>query len=81
MFLCCIGTAHAQRAGENAVAEASDAFGTVVGREAVGLYSAGNARGFSPSQAGNLRIGGLYFDLAQSLFPPTARIFRGSCWP
>lgn len=66
LIAACLGTcsesAFAQRARENAVAEASDAFGTLVGREQVGLYSSGNARGFSPSQAGNLRIEGLYFD-------------------
>ena len=52
----------AQRSSEDAVAEALDAFGTGVGRETIGLYSAGNARGFSPIQAGNLRIEGLYFN-------------------
>jgi iron complex outermembrane receptor protein len=54
--------AQAQRSSEDAVAEALDAFGTGVGRETIGLYSAGNARGFSPIQAGNLRIEGLYFN-------------------
>lgn len=52
----------AQRAGENAVTEAQDAFGTTVGNESIGLYSAGDVRGFSPTEAGNLRIEGLYFD-------------------
>ena len=70
-------SAHAQRAKENAVAEASDAFGTTVGREEVGLYSASSARGFSPSQAGNLRIDGLYFDQANQARPNT-RMIRGS---
>jgi len=56
------GGALAQRANENAVTEASDAFGITVGREEIGLYSATNARGFNPSLAGNLRIDGLYFD-------------------
>jgi iron complex outermembrane recepter protein len=54
--------ADAQRANENAVTAASDAFGTVVGSQTIGLYSPTNARGFSPTQAGNLRIAGLYFD-------------------
>src|SRR5436309_640344 len=49
------------RAGENAVTQAEDAFGFSVGRESLGLYDADNARGFSPSAAGNLRIDGLYF--------------------
>ena len=54
--------AHAQRAGDNAVTAASDAFGTVVGTQVIGLYSPTNARGFSPTQAENIRIEGLYFD-------------------
>ena len=52
----------AQRADENAVTAAEDAFGTAIGLQNVGLYSADDARGFSPQQAGNLRIEGLYFD-------------------
>lgn len=54
--------AFAQRAGENALTSAEDAFGTTVGGESIGLYSAQNARGFSPVRAGNVRIEGLYFD-------------------
>jgi iron complex outermembrane receptor protein len=54
--------AWAQRTGENAVASAQDAFGTSVGNERVGLYSPFAARGFSPVQAGNVRINGMYFD-------------------
>jgi len=50
------------RSDENAVTQAEDAFGFSVGRETLGIYNAGNARGFSPSAAGNLRIEGLYFD-------------------
>jgi iron complex outermembrane receptor protein len=50
------------RAGENAVRGAGDAFGTVIGREEIGLYGADNIRGFSPVIAGNVRIEGLYFD-------------------
>jgi iron complex outermembrane receptor protein len=53
--------AQAQRAADNAVVAAQDAFGTTVGNESIGLYSSGSARGFSPVQAGNLRIEGLYF--------------------
>jgi len=59
--------AAAQRAGENAVRAADDAFGTSVGNERVGLYSAFGARGFSPVQAGNVRIEGLYFDYQADL--------------
>jgi iron complex outermembrane receptor protein len=72
-------TAHAQRSSEDAVAEALDAFGSGVGRETIGLYSSSNARGFSPIQAGNLRIDGLYFDTVSS-FPfafLTSRVVRG----
>ena len=54
--------AKAQRASENAVTKAEDAFGTSIGNENVGLYGLQSARGFSPEQAGNLRIEGLYFD-------------------
>ena len=50
------------RAGENAVRGAGDAFGTVIGREEIGLYGADDIRGFSPVDAGNVRIDGLYFD-------------------
>jgi iron complex outermembrane receptor protein len=57
-----IPTAHAQRADDNAVTAASDAFGTVVGTQTIGLYNPTNARGFNPSQAENLRIEGLYYD-------------------
>lgn len=51
-----------KRAGENAVRGAGDAFGTVIGREEIGLYGAEDIRGFSPVDAGNVRINGLYFD-------------------
>src|SRR5579863_8398088 len=54
--------AHAQRAAENAVTQADDAFGTTVGNERVGIYNENNVRGFSPLLAGNERIEGLYFD-------------------
>src|SRR5687767_2066140 len=56
-----------QRTGENAVASAQDAFGTSVGNERVGLYAPGLARGFSPVQAGNVRINGMYFDYQADL--------------
>ena len=54
--------AQAQRAGENAVTAADDAFGTAVGTERIGIYNENSVRGFSPIQAGNERIEGLYFD-------------------
>ncbi|MBV8909623.1 MAG: TonB-dependent receptor, partial [Gammaproteobacteria bacterium] len=53
----------AQRADQNAVTAAEDAFGTTTGYQAIGLYSLGDARGFNPQQAGNLRIEGLFFDM------------------
>ena len=62
-------TAAAQRADENAVTSAEDAFGTRVGNENVGLYDSRNARGFDPQQAGNMRLYGLYFD-QQAVFGP-----------
>ena len=64
-------TAAGNRAGENAVRQAGDAFGTVIGQEEVGLYSDSDVRGFSPRVAGNVRIAGLYFD---PVFFPSDRI-------
>ena len=63
------GAALAQRAAENAVTQSDDAFGTSVGNEQVGLYSPRNVRGFSPTDAGNIRIEGLYFDQVTELSP------------
>jgi iron complex outermembrane receptor protein len=68
--------ADAQRAQDNAVTAASDAFGTVVGNQTTGLYSPTNARGFSPTQAENVRIEGLYFDQQASSVDPY--LFSGS---
>jgi iron complex outermembrane receptor protein len=67
---------HAQRVDENAVEQAQDAFGFTIGDEQVGLYSPDDARGFSPKDAGNLVIEGLYYD--QQTFAPTSRIVEGS---
>ncbi len=52
----------AQRANENAVTAAEDAFGTRLAGDNVGLYNPNNARGFNPAQAGNNRMEGLYWD-------------------
>lgn len=52
----------AQRAAENAVASADDAFGTSVGLETTGIYTDNDTRGFSPVKAGNARIDGIYYD-------------------
>jgi len=54
--------AHAQRAADNAVKSADDAFGNSVGNENIGLYSPFEVRGFSAVDAGNVRLDGLYFD-------------------
>src|SRR4051812_4731884 len=57
------------RASDNAVTEAQDAFGYTIGRESLGIYDADNARGFSPTAAGNIRIEGLYFAPVAGLSP------------
>lgn len=52
----------AQNADDNVVTQADDAFGKAVGQERVGIYSPSDVRGFSPQDAGNVRLEGLYFD-------------------
>lgn len=59
--------AFAQRANENAVTNADDAFGTNVGLETTGIYTENDTRGFSPLKAGNSRIDGIYFDQVANL--------------
>ncbi|WP_298091387.1 TonB-dependent receptor [uncultured Sphingomonas sp.] len=54
--------AAAQRASDNAVTAAEDAFGTSIGNETIGLYGPSQVRGFSPVTAGNVRIEGVYID-------------------
>jgi iron complex outermembrane recepter protein len=71
--LVCTAPAGAQRAEENAVKEAEDAFGVTIGRETLGLYASDSVRGFSPTAAGNARIDGLYFD---QVWAPNSRIQR-----
>src|SRR6185503_13084270 len=66
MFLA-VAPAFAQRADDNALAEAQDAFGTTVGIETIGLYAPDEVRGFSALDAGNERLDGLYFDLQTPL--------------
>lgn len=68
----------AQRADENAVKSAQDAFGTTVGNETIGLYSSLSARGFNPTQAGNIRIEGLYFDEQTNTSGLLNHVFSGS---
>ncbi len=60
------------RSEENVITQASDAFGTSVGDETIGLYSGGNVRGFSAFAAQNVRIEGLYFD-SQAAFSDAVR--------
>ena len=68
-LLACSVEAGAQRAGDNAVTAAEDAFGATLGNESIGLYSSEQVRGFSPVDAGNVRMDGVYFD-RQGTVPP-----------
>lgn len=74
-LLMCSAEARAQRVADNAVKAADDAFGTAVGNERTGLYDPFSARGFSPVEAGNVRIEGLYFDQQTQL---NGRVSRGN---
>jgi iron complex outermembrane receptor protein len=67
--------APAQRAEENVTTDSEDAFGRSVGNESIGIYNEGDVRGFSPLDAGNVRIEGLYFDRLGHL---TSRLVEGS---
>jgi len=69
------GPALAQRTQENVVTGASDAFGSAVGTEKIGLYTTDDIRGFNPIEAGNARIEGLYFDQQER---PSNRLIEGS---
>lgn len=60
-------SANAQRADENAVTAAEDAFGVSIGTERIGIYSDREVRGFSPVTAGNVRVEGVYIDLQGQL--------------
>lgn len=68
-------SAHAQRVNENAVSDAEDAFGSNIGGETLGIYSPSDVRGFSPTDAGNVRIEGLYIDRQTEL---TSRLMAGN---
>lgn len=71
LCICVVNApAVAQRADQNVVTSADDAFGTSVGTQTIGLYSMTDARGFNPQQAGNLRIEGLYFDTPTQYLSP-----------
>ncbi len=56
------GAAFAQRAEQNAARAAEDAFGVSYANESIGLYDEEDVRGFSPIDAGNVRLEGLYID-------------------
>lgn len=49
------------------IALAEDAFGSNAGGDQIGIYSQDAVRGFSPVDAGNIRIEGLYADIPQGL--------------
>ena len=68
-------SAFAQRADENVVRTAGDAFGSSVGNQQIGLYNVGDVRGFSPITAGNIRLEGLSVTEHGGF---TGRIVRGS---
>jgi iron complex outermembrane receptor protein len=65
----------AQRTEENVTAQSEDAFGRSVGYESIGIYNSDDVRGFSPIDAGNARIEGLYFDRQTS---PPDRLIEGA---
>ncbi|MBB6426896.1 TonB-dependent siderophore receptor [Sphingopyxis sp. JAI128] len=73
--LATLAPAHAQRVDENAVSDAEDAFGSNIGGETLGIYSPSEVRGFSPTDAGNVRIEGLYIDRQTEL---TSRLVAGN---
>lgn len=67
--------AHAQRVDENAALDAEDAFGSNIGGEGLGIYSPTDVRGSSPTDAGNVRLEGLYVDRQTEL---TSRLVGGN---
>lgn len=75
LMLVMASPAFAQRTDDNVVTQSDDAFGKTVGDEQIGIYNAGDVRGFSPVAAGNVRIEGLFFDQQSGL---TDRLIEGS---
>jgi iron complex outermembrane recepter protein len=67
--------AFAQRTDENVATGSDDAFGRSIGNERLGIYNEEDVRGFSPLDAGNVRLEGLYFDRLGHL---TSRLVEGS---
>ncbi|MBV9345059.1 MAG: TonB-dependent receptor [Gammaproteobacteria bacterium] len=70
LVACAPCLALAQRAEQNAVVDAQDAFGNSTGYQTIGLYTLNDVRGFNPQQAGNLRIEGFYFDYPSNYVTP-----------
>lgn len=54
--------AFSHRSDDNAIADAEDASGSNDGGEVLGIYNPNAVRGFSPIDAGNVRLEGPYFD-------------------
>jgi iron complex outermembrane recepter protein len=75
MALSPVTAVRAQHASDDPLASANDAFGLTLGLESIGLYGPGGVRGFNPQSAGNVRIGGLYFDQQGAL---SNRVVEGS---
>ncbi len=75
LTLALASPAFAQRTDDNVVTQSDDAFGKTVGDEQIGIYNPGDVRGFSPIDAGNVRIEGLFFDQQSGL---TDRLTDGS---
>ncbi len=67
--------AWAQRVDDNAIADAEDAFGSNDGGEDLGLYGPFDVRGFSPIDAGNVRLEGIFIDRQADLNP---RLIEGN---
>lgn len=74
-LLLVAGPLAAQRTTDNAITQADDAFGKSVGNERIGIYSPDDVRGFSPVDAGNVRLEGLFFDQQAS---PDDRLVDGA---
>jgi iron complex outermembrane receptor protein len=75
LLLAGVSPVQAQRADENAVADAEDAFGSNLGGEGLGIYGPSDVRGFSPIDSGNVRIEGVYLDRQAEL---TSRLVEGA---
>lgn len=68
-----VAVVRAQRASDNLVVSAADAFGLTLAPKTIGTYGPGQ-RGFSPLTAGNVRIDGPHFDQQVSEARPLAEM-------